>query len=300
MAIDYPKLVGWKHDPGAVRQTLARLRQPYFAASAPRLARSGTGRTVLLYKAFKDVNGGRYIDYPPQTIGDCVSQSFGHGIDLLAAVQIAVGKRAERFEPTATEAIYGMARVDVGGVRGSWDDGAVGAWAAQAVGALGTVSRGVVGPYDGGRARRWGARGVPRAIKAQAARHKVRTTSLVLTYEELEDALANGYPVAVCSDQGFSAKRDADGFCRPEGTWAHCMLIVGVRAGRRPGACLFQSWGNDTPSGPLRLDQPPNSFWADRDVVRRMLSLQDSWSLSNFDGYPVQALPTRWSYDGFA
>jgi len=68
---------------------------------------SGTGKTTLLYKAFKEVNKGSYIDYPAQTIGDCVSHGFGHGVDLLGAVQIALGHKNEVFHQTATEAIYG-------------------------------------------------------------------------------------------------------------------------------------------------------------------------------------------------
>lgn len=300
MNIDFNNLGGWRHDPEEVARALAGMPRPLFAASAPGLARSGAGKTVLLYKAFKDVNGGQYIDYPAQTIGDCVSHGFGHGVDLLGAVQISIGKKAEEFKQTATEAIYGMARVDIGGERGSYSDGAVGAWAAKAVSTIGTVDRDVVGPYDGKRAKDWGARGVPSDIKQKAAEHKVQTTSLVTTFEELEDALANGYPVTVCSNQGFTLTRDSDGFCRPRGRWGHCMLIVGVRNDTKSGACIFQSWGSDVPSGPLALDQPPNSFWAERSVVESMLSMQDSWSLSSFEGYPTQVLPTHWSYDGFA
>jgi hypothetical protein len=298
--IHFTKLGGWIHNPAEVLRTLAGMPRPYFAAAARHLGGSGSGQTTLLYKAFKDVNGGLYIDYPPQAIGDCVSHGFGHGIDLLEAVQISVGHRTDQFKQTATEAIYGMARVDIGGQRGSIEDGAVGAWAAKAVTTLGTLSRDVVGPYDGKRAKLWGADGVPEDLKGKAVDHKVRTTSLITTYSELEDALANGYPVTVCSEQGFTLERDAQGFCRPHGIWGHCMLIVGVRADQRPGACIFQSWGDTMPSGPLVLDQPPNSFWADRDVVERMLGMQDSWALSNFDGYPSQALPSHWTYADFA
>ncbi len=77
------------------------------------------------------------------------------------------------------------------------------------------------------------------------------------------------------------------------------MLIVGVRNDSRPGACIFQSWGSSNPSGPLDLDQPPNSFWADQATVEQMLGMQDSWSLSSFEGYPSQVLPVHWSYEGF-
>jgi hypothetical protein len=298
--MDFANLEGWFHDPEEVQRLLATMPRPLFAAAAPRLSGTGTGKTTLLYKAFKEVNKGSYIDYPAQTIGDCVSHGYGHGVDLLEAVQIALGKKNEVFQQTATEAIYAMARVDVGGQRGSYSDGAVGAWAAKAVSEIGTVDRDVVGPYDGNRAKDWGAKGAPSSIKAKAAQHKVQTVSMVSSYEELEDALANGYPVPVCSNQGFTLQRDQDGFCRAHGTWGHCMLIVGVRADDRPGACIFQSWGSEMPTGPLALDQPPNSFWAERDVVDSMLSMQDSFALSQFDGYPGQVIPDRWSYKGFA
>ncbi len=65
-------------------------------------------------------------------------------------------------------------------------------------------------------------------------------------------ALSNGYPVTICTGQGFVLTRDADGFCSPKGTWGHCMLIGGVRFDR-PGACILQSWGRDVPDGPDQL-----------------------------------------------
>lgn len=297
---EYSNLGGWIRRPDEVSRALRSLPLPYFAEAAPRLAGSGAGKTVLLYQAYKEVNGGSFIDYPAQVIGDCVSHGFGHGIDLLAAVQIAIAKRPELFKQTATEAVYGMARVDIGGQRGSYSDGAVGAWAAKAVSQLGTLNREDLGPYDGKRAKEWGARGVPRELVSKAVDHKVRTASLVTTYDQLEDALFNGYPVVVCSDQGFAMERDRDGFSQAKGSWMHCMLFVGIRAGDRPGACILQSWGPDVPSGPLGLDQPSYSFWADKRVVERMLSQQDSWSISAFDGYPGQVVPDHWTYDGFA
>ncbi len=297
---DPTKLGGWIRNPTAVAAELVTMPRPFFESAAPGLNGTGAGKTVLLYKAWQDVNKGRYIDYPAQVIGDCVSQGFGHGVDLLAAVQIAIGNRPEAFKQTATEAIYGMARVDIGGQRGSTSDGAVGAWAAKAVSTLGTLNRDDLGPYDGRRSKTWGAKGVPAELKAKAAEHKVRTVSMVRTYEELEDAIANGYPVPVCSDQGFAMERDAAGFCKARGTWMHCMLICAVRSDDRPGACIVQSWGDNVPSGPTALDQPTYSFWADRPVVERMLAQQDSWSLSSFVGYPGQNLPSHWSYAGLA
>ena len=290
---------GWIPNPSEVSRTLATMPRPMFASAASEIIGTGEGKTSLVYKAWKDVLG-RYIPYPAQTIGDCVSQAYAHGVDLLACVEIAVAKEAEEFKETATEAVYGMARVDVGGQRGSYSDGAVGAWAAKAVTTLGTTNREVVGAYDGRRAKEWGAKGVPAEVKEKALPHKVRTASLVTSAAEADDALANGYPIIVCSDQGFTMTRDANGFCRPQGTWMHAMLIAGVRADDKPGFLIVQSWGENVPSGPTTLDQPNYSFWAERRVVDRMLGQRDSFAISGFDGYPSQRLPDRWNYDGLA
>lgn len=290
---------GWRRDPDQVARFLATLARPTFAMAAPGLMGMGADQTVLLYKAWKDVNGA-YVPYPKQTIGDCVSHGFGHGVDLLECVQIAINNRSEEFHQTCTEAVYGMSRVDIGGQHGSYQDGSVGAWAAKAVSTIGTLDRNTCGPYDGNRAKEWGAKGVPDQYEKLAPKHQVKTVALVSTWEELCASLANGYPVPVCSDQGFTMTRDQEGFCKPSGTWNHCMLIAAVRADNRPGACIVQSWGENVPGGPVSLDQPNYSFWADRKVVERMLGMRDTWALSSFDGYPGQSLPTHWTYAGFA
>ncbi len=291
-------LCGWNDQPDQVTRVLASLAHPYFADAAYPIMGSGLDGDVLLYKAWKDALG-KYPGYVAQAIGDCVSFGTGHAVDLLQCVQMAVGKQNEAFEETSTEAIYGMARVDIGGERGSHQDGAVGAWAAQAVMKIGTLSREKVGPYSGQRAKQWGADGVPMHLEDLAPQHKVRTTSLVKTWDELCAALANGYPVTVCSNQGFTMTRDANGFCSPRGHWGHCMMIAGIRRDI-PGALICQSWGDNVPSGPTALDQPDFSFWADRRTVESMLACGDSWAFSTFEGYPGQVLPDRWSYEGFA
>ena len=52
-----------------------------------------------------------------------------------------------------------------------------------------------------------------------------------------------------------------------------------------------QSWGPNVPSGPLGdMDIPNNAFWIDWNVAARMLREQDSFALSNFQGFPAQRL----------
>ena len=62
--MDFEDLEGWFHDPEEVDRQLATLSRPLFFQAAPLLSGSGTGKTTLLYKAFKTVNKGSYLDYP--------------------------------------------------------------------------------------------------------------------------------------------------------------------------------------------------------------------------------------------
>lgn len=290
---------GWINSPAAVEAVLSTMPRPLFADAAGWIAGTGEGQTALLYKALKEVHGD-YLYDPAQEIGCCVGRGFASGVDVLACVEIAIGRQAEAFKPTSHEAIYGLAREIGNFLAPVGRDGAVGAWAAKAVSQHGTVSREVVGPYSDRRAGEWGHRGVPQAVKDVLGKHKVGTASLAKSWEEVRDALANGYTVVPCSDQGFTMERDAQGFCRPKGQWMHCMLFVGVRDGDRPGACVLQSWGRNNPTGPRVMDQPENSFWADAAVVDRMAKQGDTWALSNFDGYPGRRLPSRWSWLGLS
>ncbi len=72
------------------------------------------------------------------------------------------------------------------------------------------------------------------------------------------------------------------------------MKFIAYRGGNRPGLLCVQSWGPNTPDGPTDLDQPDNSFWVDMDVADGMLSQGDSFTMSQFAGYPDQDV-VNWS-----
>lgn len=279
---------GWIHNPVAVQAVMATLPMPSFAQAAPHLAGTGEDKDVLLYLIHRKVTGQ---DAPkgPQGIGDCVSWGWACLCNYVQAVEISKGT-LEEYKETATEAIYALSRVEIGGERGSYQDGSVGAWAAKAVSTYGTLARELVGPYDPKRAKEWGAKGLTSDLESKSKDHPVKTVSQVKSFAEARDAITNGYPVAVCSSQGFTMERDKDGFCSPKGRWDHCMCFVGVRAGSRPGLCCAQSWGPNTPQGPLGLDQPDNTFWVDQSVADSMLAKEDSFTGSAFQGYPAKDL----------
>ena len=234
---NFEKLCGWTDDSRARIEAMERNdRHPVFCMSSSGIQESGKKQVQLLHKVVEQVVGEGKFPIHLQTIGDCVSHGFGLGVDVVKCVQIALQNAREEYRAeTCTEAIYGASRVEIGKGQLGSGDGSVGAWAAESVRKLGTLPREVfelsgqtfdLRRYSGSRAKEWGMprAGLPDLLEPAAREHCVQTTSLVQNYEEARDAIFNGYPVAVCSGQGFTKKRDSEGFANPYGSWAHCVM----------------------------------------------------------------------------
>jgi hypothetical protein len=282
---------GWIPRDPAVDAHLRGRELKFFGESANHLVGSGANKTVLLYEAVRQV-WGRDLDIGPQLIGDCVSWGYSGCVDLIACIEVIAGEAEEHSWElrTCTEAMYALSRVEYGDLDGSSQDGSRGLWASAAVSAGGTLSREVLGPYNPTRAKAWGATGLPDDLEPEARTHRIRRTTLVQTFEEARDSIANGYPIAVCSGQGFSMDRDNDGFASANDSWAHCMKFIASRDDERPGLLCMNSWG-DVHTGPKgKHDIPDGSFWVDAEVCTNMFqSWMDSYALSQFDGYPRRA-----------
>lgn len=296
MISNYIEFCGWIDNPQEVK-----LSQTAFGVETisfyNKIAGTGEGKTVLLHKIYEAATG---LSFPvwKQEIGDCVSFGYALAVSVLMAVQKSVNAAQQIPGPAATEPIYGGSRVEIGNHneprKPSEGDGSTGVWAAQWIKQYGVLLRSKynnfdLASYSGERAKEWGWKGVPDDLEPIAKQHPVLNYALVTTYEEARDALSNGYPVTVCSNQGFVNKRDDEGFARPYGTWAHCMCFVAVDdAYERPGLLCCNSWGNAWIEGPKRHDQPDGSFWVDAEIVDRMLGMRDSYALSNFVGFEQQ------------
>lgn len=306
MPRDVSVLCGWQYDPRAVESFLNHLERPLFSLAAPQLKDIGDGKNVFLWEAERKVLG-KLLPAHEQTIGDCVSHGWGRGAQDLMLVEIGMHGEPEEWQgEVATEPIYAGSRVEIGGGRIN-GDGSVGAWAARYVKEFGILLRTQYGnvdlrTYSGNKARDWGRRGkgVPDALEPIAREHPIRTVSLVTSYEQGRDAIANGYPVPVCSMRGFAMTRDREGFCKPQGQWAHCMVFRAcfVAKGNRPGLVCQQSWGN-SPTGPNKLtlengdviELPQGCFGVDAEVANGMLARDpDSYAISNFEGFPRQEI----------
>ena len=292
-------LMGYTPNPEATERFVASLPFPTLASAGPGLA--DEQRETLLYPALFSVAP----DWKrgAQGIGSCVGWGWALSCDILAACDIVVRGESESYGGRVLEAsVYAFSRVEArGGRPAGMSDGSYGGAAAKAVTQFGTLHYGIdyggqtFGEYSANREKTWGNTGVPTELEPFAAKHRVATTTLVASFKEAGVAIQNGYPVAVCSGQGFGMTRDADGFCRAAGSWAHCMMFAGVRYGSRPGLLCVNSWGASN-SGKHYPETMPErfkecSFWVDADVCDRMLSGRDSFAIAGYEGFAPRRLP---------
>jgi len=133
-----------------------------------------------------------------------------------------------------------------------------------------------------------------------ARKFPVKDAALIRSWADAKKALASGYGIAVCSNQGFEDRdgrvgtRDANGVCRPYGTWQHCMCLDGYHTaddGREYGH-IENSWGPDAHRGPVGWGEPSTAgFWAASPVLDGMIRQGESWAFSGAVGFPRKRLP---------
>ena len=297
---------GYTPNPEGVEEFLHELDQPLFAQAGAEAIREARGVDTFLYRAVYRAHQSRYGKpwvVGSQGIGDCVSWGWAHGVYIAQAVDWDLGRMPEAPLSPATESIYGGSRVEARGKPeggGGWSDGSYGAAAARWCRDWGVIYREpVLGhdltKYDKSRAKNWGnygngGQGDGGKLDDEAKRHPAKYVALVRTWTEASAAIESGFPVVVCSMQGFNSLRDADGFCRPSGQWAHCMTFIAVRYDK-PGLLCLNSWGPTYVGGPRWPDDMPDgSFWVDKATADRMLSAGDSFAVGSIDGFGFRDL----------
>lgn len=151
--------------------------------------------------------------------------------------------------------------------------------------------------YSARNAGRYGAKPPPASWLEIGKNHLVRTATVLETYEQLRDILANGYGVTSCGSEGFSSERDANGVSRRKGSWAHAMAYGAVddrpeiiKLYGEPLVLLIQSWG-DWNDGPRRiygtnLDIPVGAFWARWSDIKN----REMIAVSGVNGWPPKKL----------
>jgi hypothetical protein len=296
---EYTPTFGWHPDAEALAINRDRTRTLHFDATPAGQAVVGD-TDVFLWRYVRkaagyDVAEAWYPNINQQNVGCCVGCGWKHCADVCQATAIANGQ-AFAWQPVSAEVIYGGSRVEVGGGRLS-GDGSVGAWAKEYVSARGGIvpmqkfASADLSHFSPARAREFGRRGIPADIAAVAQRHPIQSCALVTRWHHAKRAIQQGYPVAICSSQGFTLERDATGRCRPQGVWYHCLALIGLRTTPPEGGFLLNSWGDTAHSGPVwPPDMPPAGFWADAAILDRMLQQGDSFALADVAGFPQRQL----------
>ena len=304
---------GYTPNPEGTREFLGELPEPYFTQAGAETLRQRHFHDTFLYRPANKAHAalyGRPWVVERQAIGDCVSWGWAHAVYIAQAVDWDTGLLAQPPPFPSTEAIYGGSRVEARGRPGDgnspvggYSDGSYGAAAARWVRDWGVIYREPfpalgydLTKYSGDRAKAWGAYGAggqgdAGRLDSLAKRHPAGHVALVRTFDEAAAAIEAGFPVAVCSMQGFASTRDANGYAAASGTWAHCMAFIGVRYARNGSPedallCL-NSWGPAWVSGPVwPEDMPAGSFWVRRATVDRKLGTNpDSFAVGSVKGF---------------
>lgn len=286
---------GWINDPDAVELIVSQLPYRSFADTPAHGYADETPDHLYLWDFAKKATGALLPPVSQGQIGSCVSFGTNRAIEYTMCVQIAQ-KMLEEFHMIAQEVTYGGSRVEVGGGKMS-GDGSIGAWAAKFVKDWGVVSRGVYGKYDLTKysettCKQFGRSGVPTELEAEARKHPVKETVMVSSWDQAKKALVQGYGIAICSNQGFSMKRDANGIAKTSGSWAHCMCLSGwATINKKEYGRIDNSWGPDAHTGPVGPGEPgPEGFYADSKIIDKMLAQKDSFAFSCVEGFPIRKI----------
>ena len=240
------------------------------------------GRTFRAWDLIRRHLGG---DLPKirQETGDCVAMSAKDLLGVIQILEIENGDDEEYHELFAPY-LYAAGRCLIGGDRLKGGAGSFGSWQAKAVekfGALRADLDGLPG-YSGRLADQWGDNGGNWKRWVDAGDdHRIGSTARIMSWNQLVDAVTNGYLCTMASSHGYHRRR---------GTWEHQMGIWGVSDDRRkPWVAISNQWGNvhglvtdfETdeawPSGMLRV-RP--------DDLDRLYRSGEIIAYSSFDGFP--------------
>lgn len=249
--------------------------------------KTSTARMAMTKRVKHHGNPGAFLPAQYQPTGTCVGRGASGAINVFEALLILQGAPYV-WQPVSHAWCYGGARMqynDLGNFEGATGKGAF-EWCRDR-GVCYQQEAGDTDYFKDGVAAEWARRGIPSGIIALGKDNLLTDAFPVTSAKKAADVLFSGGAVTVASNRGFTSVRDAEGFCRPSGSWAHQMHFVDVVVtpnGRKGLACV-QSWGEDAQSGPKLTEQPGYVFGVDWDMADAMLRVGDSMGAMNFEGW---------------
>jgi hypothetical protein len=288
------------------------------------LVAQDTHEDKLLYRSLligvRDYNQNQWVKtrngqpvlraYNQGPVGSCVGNATAACLSILNALECYVNKKPFEFTSMhSADASYGLAR-ESGGLLGRNGDGCWGSAAAKSIKDLGTL---YAIPYEKAdnltianpdrlnassdrrfnyMSQQYGYVGVGDALKQHASGNKAVSATITRSAESAWALIGNGYPINVCSNQGFTKVRDKEGVLKPSGTWNHSMAVIGRRTtsdGRRL-FLIWNSWGDSWASGSYWEDMPEGSFFIEWSVMDRMLAQGDSFAYGGLSGFKQRTL----------
>jgi hypothetical protein len=151
--------------------------------------------------------------------------------------------------------------------------------------------------YSSRNAGKYGGNAPPASWLAVGKNHLLRTATVLHSFEELRDMLANGYAVSSCGSEGFSDQRDVNGVSLRKGSWAHAMAYLACddrpeihKLYGGPLVMLQQSWGDWNEGGKrifgTFIDMPTGAFWVKWSDIKN----RDMIAFSGVNGWPRKKL----------
>ena len=206
--------------------------------------RSAPSPKRMLYDITRKILSKDTPNYPQQ-IGDCTSFGMKNALEYIQCTEILNGNRGI-WKPIFPPYLYGAARVLIDHQH-SHSDGSTGAAMAAAAtkyGGLFADAQGVPA-YSGSVAKSWGYSGPPQEFITVGQQHLLQSAVLIRTWDDLVNALDNGYAAPTASNVGYQMEANPqDGFHHRAGSWSHQMCFIGYGTVPEPYAIILNNWGD--------------------------------------------------------
>ena len=272
-------------------------------------AGSGAGKTILLHKEVEKVGWADRLGYPAQKCGDCVSHGTAKAMGYTLCVGITHGNGSKPETNGVENTMFPIASETHYWHRGKSSDG----WHASASLRVAKEKTGIVirqkipggaglTHYSRETAHRFGRTPPPQSVNDFLDDNPILTFSKCNSFEEIRDAIANGFGVQTDGGEGFAKSVNSDGVARRSGSWSHSMSVSGVIDTEAfkskygcPGLLIQNSWGNfnhvtNEKVFGTNVALPKGSFIAKWNDVKR----RSYYAVSNITSWPARDLPD-WS-----